>query len=198
MKNKRILLLNLFPIILSSCASYWNSDANNYSLFLNQCRANSDFHTQLLIFPDSTNSGTVSTFSYKTTEDLLTGSYFFYLVMTYNQETFDAELTRISEVKATFPEDRGSKTILPYLNQNLYLTIYRDNRYEYAIFNKEKREIAYISNQLYSWTFVNLKQEHRLLSVVIPTELDDGDNSYNMYYYYEIFMDTYVGVYCID
>ena len=51
-----------------------------------------------------------------------------------------------------------------------------------------------IKNLLYLWDDVLLLPEHALPSVVIPKEYDDGNNSYNIYYFY----DGDVGIEFVD
>ena len=50
-------------------------------------------------------------------------------------------------------------------------------------YNSEKLEIAYVSNQLFSWNETGIKKEYLYKDIKVPAELDEGDNSYNMYYY---------------
>ena len=75
--------------------------------------------------------------------DLMNGSYFFYLVMNYDEENFNNELTRLDSIKGHFPNGE-TKSIIHYEDESIYLTINRDSRYEYVKYNKEKLEIAYV------------------------------------------------------
>lgn len=187
MKNK-LKILNIFwvfPFLLGSCKTDTRTNAEQYHDDLKEYREKSDFHSQLYIFPDSLN-GEIVKYIISETSDLFNGSYFFYLVLEYDQETFDSELTRLSEIKATYVKHNNVvKPILHYSEQSIYLTIMKDNRYEYALYNQEKLEIAYVSNQLYGWNEVPILPEHGLPDLTIPNEYDDGKNSYNIYYLYE-------------
>lgn len=200
MMNKKVIITLLPLVLCSSCASITNKDISNYQSLLASAKNNSDFHTQLHIFPDNTDKGTPKDFVYKSSEDLLTGSYVFYLLMEYDEATFDSELERLSKVEAHFPEDMPTKHIIHYPDEKMYLTISRDNRYEYAKYFEDTHAIAYVSNQLKDWPFSGVPSEYRLGNVKIPPELDDGENTYNMYYSY-IFdpeLGGLVGTYTID
>ena len=108
------------------------------------------------------------------------------MVLNLDQETFDDELERLSGIKSVFAKyDNKVKPILSYPEQSVYLTVMRDNRYEYALYNKEILQIAYVSNQLYEWKEVPLLSGHEIPSLAIPSTCDDGNNSYNIYYLYE-------------
>lgn len=193
--KSRLLCLTIFPLLLSGCSS--SSNISSYSELLQKCIDNPDFHSQLYVFPENTNIGTPTKFSYKWVEDLFTGSFLMYLVMKYSEETFNQELSRIEKVEGNFP-DGASKKIIHFEEESIYLTINRDKRYEYVKYFKDSYEIAYVSNQLFSWVTCNLDSKHSLPRLTIPTELDDGDNSYNMYYHYVIdhdLDDLEVGIY---
>jgi hypothetical protein len=187
MKNKLKILGNLlvFSLLLFSCKRDTRTNAEQYLDDLKEYREKSDFHSQLYIFPESLN-GEIVKYVISETEDLFTGSYFYYLVLEFDQATFDSELNRLSEVKAVYPRfNNATKPVIHYEEQSVYLTIMKDNRFEYALYNKENLQIAYISNQLYQWSELPLLPEHSMPSLVIPKELDDGKNTYNMYYYYD-------------
>ena len=184
-KSKIFRFLWVFPLLLGSCKTDTRTNAEQYQDDLKEYREKSDFHTQLYIYPESL-KGEIVKYVISETSDLFNGSYFFYLVLRYDQETFDSEIVRLSEIKATFVKHENAvKPIIYFPEPSIYLTIMRDNRYEYAMFNKEKLEIAYISNQLYQWDKVPILPEHGLPDLTIPSQFDDGDNSYNLYYLYE-------------
>ena len=186
LKTKIISILAVIPVLFcSGCNTHTKSNVEDYFDILNECRDKFDFHTKLYIFPETIEGTEIVKFFYQETSDLFTGSYFFYLVLTYSQEGFDAELQRMNEVKAVF-KNGEEKTVLQYPEQSAYLTINRDNRFEYALYNKETLEIAYISNQLYQWKDLEiLESRHSMPSFEIPSEKDDGENTYNMYYLYK-------------
>ena len=191
---KKLYLLTLLPLTLTGCFNN-TSDIDSYSKLLEQCREEVDFHSELYIFPDSTNIGNPTKFSYKRTPDLFTDSFLLYLVMEYDEVNYEEEIARLKDIKANFCTGL-QKDILHYEEHNLFLTISRDKRYEYAVYNEEKLEIAYISNQLYSWTTAQLNSGHALPEITIPAELDDGENSYNIYYEYGEYPEgVQVGVY---
>ena len=65
------------------------------------------------------------------------------------------------------------------------MTINKSGRYEYVKYNAETLEIAYVSNQLFAWEESGIKKDHKLEDITIPSEIADGNNEYNMYYYYQ-------------
>lgn len=196
---KKIIPLTLLTILLcSSCST--NKNIKKYSDVFKEAKGNVDFHTQLHIFPENTDSGTPKDFIYKTRDDLFTGSYVFYLVMQYEEETFNNELVRLNDVKANFYDEFPAKHIIHYEEDNLYLSVYRDSRYEYVKYYPDTKVIAYVSNQLYEWPLSGVNSLHILGNVTIPEDLDDGENSYNMYYYYtyDPSLGGHVGMYTSD
>lgn len=194
--TKRILsILPVFPTLFcAGCTTHTKTNVEDYFDIMKECRENFDFHTQLYLYPETIEGAEIVTFFYQETSDLFTGSYFFYLVLTYPEEGFNAELERMSNVKAEY-KNGVKKSVLSYPEQNAFLTINKDNRYEYALYNKEALEIAYISNQLYQWKELTiLKPQHKMPNFDIPKEYDDGNNTYNMYYYYENNVGYEIGV----
>lgn len=196
MKKPIIVSLMLIPLVaLSGCATKTNEDVNQYKILRNEAIENFDFHSELYVFPTEVNVANVVTFSYKTREDLFNGSYLFYLVMKYNQSQFDAELKRLDAVQADYEIREGvfrTKPIIKDDKNSQYVTISKDARYEYVKYNQESLEIAYVSNQLFSWRETGIKEEYIFDGITVPIELDDGGNSYNMYYYYEGDIGYYV------
>ena len=180
-------------MVLGSCKRDTRTNAEQYLDQIKECRENKDFHSQLYIFPESLN-GEIIKYFYMEESDLFTGSYFYYLALQYDEETFNNELTRLSQVKSEFPKFNKVKPVIHFEEQSLYLTISRDNRYEYALYDKEKLEIAFISNQLFTCYQVKVLPEHGLPDLTIPNEYDDGKNSYNIYYLY----DGDVGIEVVD
>lgn len=186
LKTKFLSILPVIPVVFcSGCNTHTKSNIEDYFDILQECKNKSDFHTQLYIFPETIEGTEIVKFFYQETSDLFTGSYFFYLVLTYSQEGFDTELQRMSEVKSVF-KNGAEKTVIEYPEDSAFLTIKRDNRYEYALYNKETLEIAYISNQLYQWKDLEILEErHTMPDFTIPADKDNGKNTYNMYYLYQ-------------
>lgn len=187
MKKPIIATLMMIPFLtLSGCATKANNDISQYETLLKQSIDNSDFHSELYVFPSEINTENAIAFSYKTREDLFTGSYLLYLVMKYDQNQFSAELERLDAIKADIEIPNNvfkTKNIIKDTNTSQYLTITQNSRYEYVKYNSETLEIAYVSNQLFTWKETGIKNEYLYKDIKVPTELDDGDNSYNMYYY---------------
>ena len=187
MKKPIIATLMMIPFLtLGGCATKANNNVNQYETLLKQSINNSDFHSELYIFPNKINTENAIAFSYKTREDLFTGSYLLYLVMKYDQNQFNAELERLDAIKADIEIPNNvfkTKNIIKDTDTSQYVTITQNSRYEYVKYNSETLEIAYVSNQLFTWKETGIKNEYLYKDIKIPTELDDGDNSYNMYYY---------------
>ena len=187
MKKPIIATLMMIPFLtLSGCATKTNNDVNQYETLLKQSIDNSDFHSELYVFPSEINTENAVAFSYKTREDLFTGLYLLYLVMKYDQNQFNAELERLDAIKADIEIPNNvfkTKNIIKDTDTSQYVTITQNSRYEYVKYNAETLEIAYVSNQLFTWRETGIKNEYLYKDIKIPTELDNGDNSYNMYYY---------------
>lgn len=187
MKKPIIATLMMIPFLaLEGCATKANNNVNQYETLLKQSINNSDFHSELYVFPSEINTENAVAFSYKTREDLFTGSYLLYLVMKYDQNQFSAELERLDAIKADIEIPNNvfkTKSIIKDTDTSQYVTITQNSRYEYVKYNSETLEIAYVSNQLFTWNETGIKNEYLYKDIKIPTELDDGDNSYNMYYY---------------
>ena len=173
----------VFSFSLCSCKTDTRTNAEQYLDDIEKCRSNSDFHSQLYIFPEALNGETEKYF-YMETSSLFTGDYFFYLVLKYNEDVYKSEIERLKNVHAYFPKFDKTKEIIHFENNSLFLTIMKDNRYEYSIYDNSTNTIAYISNQLYTWEEAKVLPEHKLPDLKIPGEFDDGNNSYNIYYNY--------------
>ena len=187
MNKLRILrILPVFPMIFcAGCDTHTKSNVEDYFEILGEARKNSDFHTQLYLFPETIEGAEIVKFLYQETSDLFTGSYFFYLALTYNEADFNAEVQRMSQVKATF-KNGVVKNVIAYPEQSAFLTIDKNGRYEYSLYNKETLEIAYLSNQLYDWKQLTvLEERHKMPDFAIPEAVDDGEHTYNMYYCYQ-------------
>ena len=190
--NYRFLrILPVFPVLFcSSCTTHTKTNAEEYLDILQEARDNNDFHTELYIFPNSIEGLEIKAFYYAHMEDLFTGSFLFYIVLGYNETGFEIELKRISDVIAVYKD--GVKGPIQYPNENMYLTIKQESRFEYVIYNSATYEIAYISNQLFLWKDTPVEQDFIIPDVTIPKGLEDGENMYNMYYWYNGDVGTYI------
>lgn len=196
MKKLSILrILPVFPALF--CTSCFKvdkrSDVESYIDILKECRDESDFHSELFIFPETIEGKEVKAFQFAHRSDLFTGSFLMYLVLQYQEADFAPELERISNVKATFKSGEQKGTI-SYPENKLYLTVKQNARYEYAIYDESTFEIAYVSNQIFEWEDIAVESKHIIPELTIPAELDDRENMYNMYYLF----DGDVGIYCED
>ena len=185
--NKILKIFGILPVLsaaLCSCNTDKRKDYEAYKDTLQECVADRDFHTQLYIFPESIEGLEITNFYFSHTTDLFTGSWLMYLGLRWDETGFNNELNRLNSIKAVYNTGL-EKSVIKYEDEHLFLTVMRDYRYEYALYNSETFETIYISNQLYSWKETPVKSEHILQDIVIPKELDDGSNTYNMYYRYE-------------
>ena len=198
MKHKFFQLFALIPALFSiSCQRDTRTNAEQYLDDLKEAREENDFHSELYILPETIENREINFYHFVRQTDLFTGSYLFYIGLTFQEEDFNNELQRISNIKAEY-EQGTIKPIIHYEDKNLFVTINKDNRYEYVLYNKDTKEIVYISNQLFLWKDIPVKEEHQLPDITIPKELDDGNNSYNMYYRYEFDGVSNVGWYITD
>lgn len=189
--KKLIKLLLFVPVIcVPSCRPSTNTNVKLYESLLNDLRDNADAHSELYIFPNTINQENTKQFKYMHTEDLFNGAYLFYLVQQYEVEDYQSELNRLSQIKAVFTKYSVTKNIIHLSEKNMYLTVYRNHNYEYAIYNEETCTISYVFNQLYDWETVKI--DCPINNVDIPDEVDDGGNSYNIYYYYEKDVGYYI------
>ena len=189
MKNLLKLFLFVPAICLISCQTKTASDISQYQKLLKDLRDNSDAHSELYIFPDEINTDNNIDFRYKYTEDLFNGSYLFYLVQEYSEDEFNQELDRLSKIQSHF-NNGLTKSIIHDEEKAAFISIYRNNNYEYAYYFKDSLKIAYTFNQLYPWSSININ--YPLASANIPNDIDDGNNSYNMYYFYTSDVGYYV------
>ena len=183
--SKIVGILPVFPALFCvGCNTTTKTDWESYGEIREECINDRDFHTQLYIFPESVEGLEITKFVFSNTTDLFNGSWLMYLGIKWDEVSFANELSRLDNVKAVY-KTGDVKPVIKYEEKSLYLAINKDNRYEYAIYNVETYEIVYVSNQLYQWKDTPVVEEHILPSVTIPAELDDGNNTYNMYYRYE-------------
>ena len=85
MKKPILMTFIMVPFLtLGGCTTKANNNPEQYESLLKQVIDNSDFHSELYVFPTKINVSDVVAFSYKSREDLFTGSYLFYVVMKYD------------------------------------------------------------------------------------------------------------------
>ena len=143
------------------------ADINNYSMLLDKLKNNFDVHSDLLIFPKDNTY--ITDFKYDSRNGLFDGSYYLYVVATYNKDEYDKELKRISEITYN---DRNIKKC-----DNKYVSIYdRYGTYEYVIL--EDNKIIYVFNQLFDFNETDIKEEYILKDI-------DGHLKYGYNIYYE-------------
>lgn len=194
MKNKtRILSFLALPLLLTGCLSKSDRYDNieEYNKWLESAIENSDFHSELYIFPSEINKESAKNFIYRTSSSLFSGAYFFYLVMEYDETTYNNEITRLADVKATYANGEV-KAIIHSEERKTYISIQQNNRHEYAYYDETIHVIAYVSNQLYDWGMTGIEKEYYIQDIEIENK--DMNGGYNIYYRY----DGDVGYYIKD
>ena len=84
MRKPIVATLMMIPFLtLGGCASRTNDDVNKYEEVLEKAVQNSDFHSQLYIFPKKVDVNSVTNFRYMERDDLFNGSYLLYLSVYY-------------------------------------------------------------------------------------------------------------------
>ena len=159
-------------LALGGCAIRTDNNVEKYEELYYEMIDNLDFHTELYIFPKKIDTKQAVAFSAKSRDDLFNGSYLFYLLMKYEESQFNAELERLDAVKAEIEIPNNvvkTKKIIKDTKTSQYVTISKNSNYEYVKYNAE--------------TYENIE---------IPSEIADGKNEYNMYYYYEGDIGYYV------
>lgn len=191
-KSAIIKILPVFPALFCfSCTTHTKSNVEDYLEILAEARNEQDFHTELYLLPDTIENLEIKAFYYASRSDLFTGSYLFYIVLGYDEASYAQEMERIESVSAHF-KNGESKRPIPYPEHNLILTIKQNARFEYVIYDDANYEIAYISNQIFEWENTPVDSKYIIPDLTIPSELDDRDNMYNMYYWYEDDVGIYV------
>ena len=174
-------------VFLAGCKNYVDNDVSKYAELREKYVKEEDFHSELYIFPEKIDESRVLKFRSQHREDLFTGSFLFYLVYQY-EDDFENEIERLSSIRADFKNGK-SKSIIHFETKSLFLTISKDYRYEFAKYDSTAKRITYVSNQLYTWDELNIDS---IESIEMPKSQDDGENSYNMYYFYEGDIGYYV------
>lgn len=164
------------------------NDVENYQLYLEELKNNSDAHTGLYIFPKEVNIDSVEEFRYAHEDGVFDGSYLYYLTVSYNEEAYENEVNRIKKLSVKFVEEK--KNILyaeTGFNYPAYVSIFDGNgTYEYTLLNKEKHKIVYIYNQLFDFKHEGVNEEYTPQDYSVSKDKrDTRSKGYNMYYIYD-------------
>ena len=194
----KLSLVTLLPsILLSSCSMSirTNSDKSTYQDTYQKYVLNGDFHSELYIFPSEVNIDSIVDFKAMERDSIFTGDYLLYLVMKYDFTSYQNEINRLANIYTYFNRMEARKDILHLEESHAYISIYTSTKFEYAIYNSETLEIAYISNQLFTNKDIELNEKYILKDINIPEDrLDTFGNEklFNIYYYYEGDIGYYV------
>ena len=193
--RRLVICIIPFSLGLTGCTSSLRveKDISRYEEFLMEARDNSDFHTELYLFPDHDEIGTSNQLVYAKEDGLFSGSYFFYLSLTLSEESYEAEIARIASLKATF-KNGHEKPIFHAKDHHCYLSIEQSGKTEFAHYDEATHRIAYLSNQFFKLSQFGIAQEDQIEEFAIPNEWSDPweSNTYNMYYWYVGDIGTYV------
>lgn len=147
-----------------------NMKISDYSTYYTKLINNSDVHSKLSIFPDKIRKKQVVDFQYLTNDKKNHSSYFFYLVMDYDEDSYLKEYKRINKISSIYEEKLSTSSI--------YITIYdSQGTYEYAILDEKEDKIIYVYNQLTDWSKTQIEKDYRI-------DLKNMDNKligYNIY-----------------
>lgn len=162
------------------------TNVEEYAQALIELKDNSDAHSGLFIFPESVNVSNVKEYKYLMRDDLFNGSYLFYLVVNYTDEDYNAEVERLKNIKAEYPNS-VKNPLYNKIELPTYITIFDGNgSYEYVMLDNENKTIAYIFNQLFNWDEIEINDEYLLKNYSVNSnDKDVNQNGYNMYYFYD-------------
>lgn len=177
-----LLIMTFAYIFVGDIKTY--EDESNYEVYLSDLIQNNDVHSLLYIFPSTLKNGQVTEFKYMEQDGLFDGSYYYYLVMNYDEDNYDKEYKRISNLELNYGSTKKTP-IKDYIKYDTFITIYNNyNTYEYALFDKENNRIIYIFNQLFNWNEIGLENKYTLTEYNIDIK-DTKQLGYNMYYLYD-------------
>ena len=160
---------------------YETSDVDEYGVYQGHIEMeDTGLFSPLLVFPEKiADSAQDVEYYYRCACDALDNTYEVYLKCTYDKDTYEDEVKRLSQIRTT--EGKVEKYIA-YTEERFvypaYVAIYDDyDCYEYALVNAEKNQIVYVYDQI-----KNL--EDFLDSQYIPVDYDwtaKASSGFNIY-----------------
>lgn len=178
-----LLVAGLLVFLISRKEVKSFNDLDKYDEYLSNLRDNSDAHSKLLIFPNKIEKEKVEEFEYLSVEGLFDGSYLFYIIVNYDDNSLKKEIERIKQIKRTY--NGKDKFIISEENLKYptYITICDGmDTYEYAMIDGNK--IVYVFRQIFTANN-KLDKKYELEYIVPRDKRDKYTPGYNMYYFYD-------------
>ncbi len=181
-----VMVFSMVVLCISGChvelyEKYETSDVDEYGVYQGHIEMeDTGLFSPLLVFPEKiADSAQDVEYYYRCACDALDNTYEVYLKCTYDKDTYEDEVKRLSQIRTT--EGKVEKYIA-YTEERFvypaYVAIYDDyDCYEYALVNAEKNQIVYVYDQI-----KNL--EDFLDSQYIPVDYDwtaKASSGFNIY-----------------
>ena len=181
-----VMVFSMVVLCISGChvelyEKYETSDVDEYGVYQGHIEMeDTGLFSPLLVFPEKiADSAQDVEYYYRCACDALDNTYEVYLKCTYDKDTYEDEVKRLSQIRTT--EGKVEKYIA-YTEERFvypaYVAIYDDyDCYEYALVNAEKNQFVYVYDQI-----KNL--EDFLDSQYIPVDYDwtaKASSGFNIY-----------------
>ena len=159
----------------------------------------SEMNSEFMIFPEDLNNAVNSEYAYSTKTGLFDTDGYFILKAEYNEEDYNAEVKRLSDINCEITFQNDSYTGYVLYDENMYnypayiTSDGYDSVYEYALLDEENNTIIYV-NLSYP-KFVDLKDYEDYLKKD-RDEYDDNKNTlekFTIYYHRFPGFDAWVG-----
>lgn len=196
----RIVFIIMVLLIITGCGINYKeyNDIDNYSNYLINLRDNTDAHSYLSIFPNEIINNNVEEFIYLSEDGLFDGDYLFYLVVSYDKDSYYNEINRISNITINY-KNLEKKILFSKdgFSYPAYISIFDNNgSFEYALVDEENYRIVYIFNQFFMWDKIEINKNYEPIDYDVPIK-DIKREGYNMYYFFNkngdgiMFNETY-------
>ena len=159
----------------------------------------SEMNSEFMIFPEDLNNAVNSEYAYSTKTGLFDTDGYFILKAEYNEEDYNAEVKRLSDINCEITFQNDSYTGYVLYDENMYnypayiTSDGYDSVYEYALLDEDNNTIIYV-NLSYP-KFVDLKDYEDYLKKD-RDEYDDNKNTlekFTIYYHRFPGFDAWVG-----
>ena len=179
MKNQmKVILLCVFInvtviclIIIGYC--FFNVDnirmnmkIYDYSTYKTNILEDTTLNTKLILFPDKISRKEVVDIQY--IKEKKKNSYFLYLVMEYDKDTYQKEKKRLLKINNILKEELSNPTYITILD--------KDKTYEYAILEEKTTKIIYVYNHLEDWSNTKIDKKY-----ILDNNIDKSLMEYNLY-----------------
>ena len=133
-----------------------NINPNNYNMYIEGYKNNSDIHSELGYFPQKIESDHVLDFAEYNRDGLFDGSYFIYLKYKYNENDFKDELEKIEKISNKKINDNNNQYVAYVLNDDGY------NTKEYVLIDEDNKTMVYVFCQLFYSSEINVDKNYFL------------------------------------